>query len=261
MQPMVHVGPAAIQTAVLFWFLGLWMGIEAAALAARRIGLPDGFIERVIWRALLAAVIVARLAFAAQYPQGYRHDVWSLFMPQPDTLDGTAALLSGALFVLWMAWRENVPLRPLLDALAPGAGIVLAAIAVGQLMDGVNLGLAADVPWAVTVWDVARHPVQLYIALPVLVVAAGLVLWTAARPFAGFDTLVMGGVAALVVLVSSRWHEASVTVVDDFRREQVVAWIALVVITLLGAWWSYREPRGLAYNQSSESRSSEEGRG
>jgi prolipoprotein diacylglyceryltransferase len=259
MQPMLHVGPAAIQTAIILWFLGFWLGIEAAALAAQRIDLPAGFVERAIWRALLAAVITARLAFVAQYPEGYRHELWNLLLPQPKTLDGTAGLLAGSLIVLWMARRGGVSLRPLLDALAPGVGIVLAAISIGQLMEGVNMGLAADVPWAVTVWDVARHPVQLYIALPVALVAVSLVLWSTPRPFTGFDALVVGGVYALAVLVSSRWREVSVTVGDDLRREQVLAWVVLVVIALLGVWWSYRETRGLAYNQARVTHSAEGG--
>ncbi|MCD4685952.1 MAG: prolipoprotein diacylglyceryl transferase [Anaerolineae bacterium] len=243
MQPMLHIGPAAIQTAVLLWVLGLWMGIEGAALAGRRVGLPQGFVERATWRALLAAVIVGRVAFVVQYPAGYRHDALSLLSPQPETLDGRAGLFAGALIMLWMARRAQVRWRPLLDAFAPGVGIVLAAVAVAQLMDGVHLGLASDVPWAVTVWDVARHPVQLYIAGPVLAVAAGVVFWPKPRPFVGFDALVVGGVYALAVLISSRWCEASVTVGDDFRREQVIAWLALVLIALLGGWWSYRAQR------------------
>ena len=217
--------------------------------AARR-DLPPGFVDSALFWSLIAGVITARLAFVVQYPASYRNDWMGLVSPQPESLNGMVGLIGGAAVMAWLAWRAGVAFRPLLDALAPGMGIMLAAIALAQLADGSNVGLASDVPWAVDLWDAMRHPVQLYIALPLLITVAGVWFWRGDRPFAGFDALLIVGVYALVMLISSRWFERSTTVLDDFRREQVLAWIALLVIAALGVWWSREEkPNGTQMTQ------------
>lgn len=238
MYPTLHLGPAAIQTVIVLWFAGFWIGLEAASRSAARRDLPPGFVDSALFWSLIAGVIVARLAFVVQYPESYRNDWMGLVSPQPESLNGMAGLIGGAAVLAWLVWRAGVMARPLLDALAPGVGIMLAAIALAQLAEGSHVGLASDLPWAVDLWDAKRHPVQLYIALPVLIAAVGVWFWRGTRPFAGFDALLVGGVYALAVLVSSRWAETSATVLDDFRREQVLAWIALLVIAAVGVWWA-----------------------
>jgi len=238
MYPTLHIGPAAIQTMVVLWFAGLWLGMDIASRTAARRELPHGFVDSALFWSLIAGVIAARLAFVIQYPESYRNDWMGLVSPQPESLNGMVGLIAGAGVMAWLAWRAGAAFRPLLDALAPGVGIMLAAIALAQLAEGSPVGLASDVPWAVDLWDATRHPVQLYIALPLLIAVGGVWFWRGERPFAGFDALLIGGVYALAVLVSSRWYESSTTVFDDFRREQVLAWIALLVIAVLGVWWS-----------------------
>lgn len=238
MVPTLHIGPAAIQTAYVLWFAGFWIGLEAASRAGRWRNLPPGFIDSALFWALIAGLIGARLAFVVQYPDAYRNDLMGLISPQPEALNAPVGLLAGVGMLAWLAWRAGVAYRPLLDALAPGVGIMTAALALAQLAEGAPVGAAADLPWAVNLWDAQRHPVQLYIALPVLIAAAGVWLWRGERPFAGFDGLLVGGVIALSVLIASRWYESSATVLDDFRRAQVIAWAALLVIAGIGTWWA-----------------------
>lgn len=242
MVPMIRIGPAALQTLYIVWIVGLWLGIEAASRAGRRRNLPPGFIDSAIFWALAAGLVAARLAFVLEYPAAYREDMLGLISPQPEALNGAVGLVVGVGVFGWLAWREGLPARPLLDALAPGVGIMLAALALAAFAEGTHVGAPADVPWAVELWDARRHPVQLYVALPVLAAVAGIWWWRGTRPFAGFDALLVGGVVALAMLVSSRWAESSVTVIDAFRREQVIAWAVLLAIALLGAWWSRSGP-------------------
>ncbi len=247
MYPMVRIGPAALQTVYLLWFAGFWLGLEAASRAGRRRDLPPGFVDSAVFWALVVGLVAARLAFVIQYPEAYRNDLLGLVSPQPEALNGTAGLLVGVAVLGWLAWRAGVPLRPLLDALAPGAAIALAALWLAHLAEGTRVGVPGDLPWAVELWGAARHPVQVYVALPVLGAGIGVWAWRGQRPFEGFDALAVGAVYALALVVGTRWLESGATVWAGFRREQVLAWLALLVIALLGMWWS-RGGRVKPYN-------------
>ena len=111
----------------------------------------------------------------------------------------------------------------------------IAIVDVAALLTGRNAGAPAALPWAVSLWGVPRHPVQLYEALAALAVA-GLALWMIARGS-------RPGSAALVALCGyglSRWllepfraPEASVTVLGGLRLAQVVG-LALAVDRAVG---------------------------
>jgi len=234
--PMMHVGPVALQTAYLLLVIGFWLGMEAAARAGKRRDVPGGFIEGAGFRALIAAVIAARLVYALVHFGAYRNDPAAIFSPLAETLNGTAGLVTWALVFGWLASRRGVRPRPLLDALAPGVGIVLAAAALGDLARGSRVGIPADLPWSVTLWGEARHPVQLYLAVPALGLALWSLLYRGKRPFAGFDFLVVIGGYALAVLIGSAWRESSMTV-GGIRREQIIAWLALLAVLWAGRHW------------------------
>ena len=137
----------------------------------------------------------------------------------------------------WYVYRHRLPLVKVLDAIAPGVLVGIAIADVAALLTGRNAGLPAPqgVPWAVSLWGVPRHPVQIYEALAALAVAA-LALWMIARGS-------RPGAAALVALCGyglSRWllepfraPEASVTVLGGLRLAQVVG-LAVALIALWG---------------------------
>lgn len=237
MYPMMHIGPVALQTAYLLVVVGFWLGMEVAARAGKRRGVPDGFVEGAGFRALVAAVIAARLVYALLHFDAYSNDPAALFSPLAETLNGPAGLITWALVFGGLASRRGVRPRPLLDALAPGIGIILAAFALGDLARGARVGFPADVPWSVELWGEARHPVQLYLAVPAVGLALWSLLYRGNRPFAGFDFLVVLGGYALALLIGSAWRESSGTVLGDLRREQVIAWLALLAVLWVGRRW------------------------
>jgi len=184
----------------------------------------------------LAGLIVARLSHVFVYCDAYRTQLLEIFgfnqrafLPWP----GVIAMLAVA---GWYMVRHRLPLVKVLDAIAPGILVGIAIVDVAALLTGRNAGLPAPqgVPWAVSLWGVPRHPVQLYEALAALAVA-GLALWMIARGS-------RPGSAALVALCGyglSRWllepfraPEASVTVLGGLRLAQVVG----LVVALIALW-------------------------
>lgn len=242
MYPTLHLGPAAIQTQYVIVLLGAWLALEVAAAAGFRRGLPTDFIQSAGFWALIGGLVGARLGYVLLSLDAYRHDPGGLFSPRPGTFNTAWGVIVGALVLLGFVRRRGLPLRPVLDAFAPGIGVLLVTVALGDLANGDTVGLPSDAPWAVDLWYDRRHPVPLYIALPVLGVALWTLLATRLRPFPGFDFLAVVGVYALAVLVSSTWREFSETLWQDIRREQVVAWLALLGVTLLGWAWARGGP-------------------
>ena len=72
----------------------------------------------------------------------------------------------------WYIHRHKLPWATVLDAAAPGvlAGLIIANL--GALLAGNDVGAPANLPWAVDLWGVSRHPVQLYAALGELITLA-----------------------------------------------------------------------------------------
>ena len=146
MYPMMHIGPVALQTAYLLVVVGFWLGMEAAARAGKRRDVPDGFVEGAGFRALITAVIAARAVYALLHFDAYSNDPAALFSPLAETLNGPAGLITWALVFGGLASRRGVRPRPLLDALAPGVGIILAAFSLGYLARGSHVASRLTCP-------------------------------------------------------------------------------------------------------------------
>lgn len=238
MQPMLNIGPAALQTATLILLLGVFLGVQLSERSARRQAIAPGWIESAAFYATLAGIVAGRLTYAALHFEAYRRNPTSLISTFVQTIHGPAALLTAVAVFGLLAWRSRIAFRPLLDASAPGWGILAAALALGDWMDGINVGQITDMPWGIELWGEVRHPVQLYVAVPILVTVLGLFVLRVPRPFAGFDFLAVAGVYALAVMVSSAWRESSPTVFADINRTAAGAWATLLLITFTGWRWA-----------------------
>ena len=237
MLPVIQLGPLSLPTGPLALLLAVWAALAVGAWAARREGLNGDDIYNAGLNGLVAGLVAARLAHVIVYWDAYRTQLLEIF-----GFNQRAFLLwPGVIVALavagWYVYRHRLPLVKVLDAIAPGVLVGIAIVDVAALLTGRNAGLPAPqgVPWAVSLWGVPRHPVQLYEALTALAVA-GLALWMIARGS-------RPGSAALVALCGyglSRWllepfraPEASVTILGGLRLAQVVG-LALAVVALWG---------------------------
>lgn len=251
MDPTLNIGPAAIQSAALLFIIGFWLGLEISARTATRHGIPREFIDSTVWRALIVGLVVGRLVYVAYNLTAYINDPLGLISPMVSTINPLSGLAAAA-GVTWLRARKfGIPLRPLLDALAPGIGIVLIAWVLGDLLNGDKVGRPADIPWAIKIWDQYRHPTQLYIALPTLAVT----LWTlrpGRRAHAGYDFLMVMGVYNAAVLFSGYFRESGKTALEGIRSAQLAAWAILVAVSVVGWYWSVQANPGTGTRHSVE---------
>ena len=236
MLPIIQLGPLSLPTYPLALLLAGWIALEVGARAARRLGLEGDHVYNAGLYGLVAGFVAARFGHVIAY--------WSAYRTQPLEIFGfnTRAFLFwpgiiGALVVIgWYIYRRRLPLATMLDAFAPGllAGVAIAQV--GALLDGRNLGAPANLPWALNLWGVMRHPSQIYEALAALVVllAIGLLL---RRPAGRCVPAGMIAWTALLGYGLSRWllepfRAESATVLGGLRTAQVLGLAAALVALL-----------------------------
>jgi phosphatidylglycerol:prolipoprotein diacylglycerol transferase len=152
-------------------------------------------------------------------------------------------LAGGALGVLAFCISRRYPFRPMLDALAVPAALIMGFGRVGNFIDGQIVGSLTSVPWAVQFPEAAgfRHPVVLYDGLKNFLLIP-ILLWAQRR---GAPP---GRVAALFVLLY-----AGLRIPIDLLREYPINALGLptgmgnnVIMAGLGAallavnWWRVR---------------------
>jgi phosphatidylglycerol:prolipoprotein diacylglycerol transferase len=210
---------------LLAYMAGLWL----AARQARRHGIDSDHVYNVGLYALLAGIVTARLGHAIAYFEVYRVDPLQLLSLSP----GAFLPLPGLIGALGMAaiylYRHHLPAVRMLDILAPGLVLALAIAALGAFLAGRDLGTLSDLPWAVELFGVRRHPVALYQALA-LMLLLGLLLWVDRRAMLRTGQLALMalfGYATLRLFLEPLRAEG-LLIGDGWRLTQIVALAALL---------------------------------
>ena len=247
MLPTIPLGPASLPTYPLLLLLGYFIGLWFAAKVGARRGLDPDHLYNMGFYGVIAALIGGRLVHVILYFPAYRADPLSILSPNMNAVQPLAASASALLVVLWYQRRYRIPIPALLDALAGGGLVFLAAKALAEGLNGLHFGEPSVAPWAIYQWHVARHPVQYYELLGILVVLVW--FWALLRRLEpGMAALLaLGGYAGVRLLVDAFRAEAQ-TVGDGYRLSQIIAWIVLLVVLLI---FYQRESQGSKAGESS----------
>ena len=223
MYPTLQIGSLSIQTYPLTLLLAGWAALVVGARYATRRGIDGDHIYNAGLYGFLAGIIASRLGHVITY--------WSAYRAQPLEIIGlnTGAFLvwpgvAGAVLVAaWYIARHRLPWARVMDAIAPGMLIALAIASVGALLAGRAFGRESDLPWAIMVWGVRRHPAQLYEALATAIVLGVLLLVDWGHPQLGRKAQV-----ALFGYGMTRW------LLEPFRADSRVIQFGLRVPQLFG---------------------------
>jgi len=231
MLPVLQIGPAAIQLPGLLLLVGVWVGSLLAERQARRLGLPGDQVERLIFVALIAGVIGARLGYALNYLEVYLRQPLALLALTPFTLAPEVGAAVGLIAAVVYAQRKGLPLWGTMDALTPGLASCAVGVALAHLAGGDAFGAPSSVPWAIELWGTSRHPTQVY-----ELVVALTILWLslrvrAAAPFAGFAFGAFVALTAAARLVIEGVRGDSVLWFGSLRAAQIVS-LAIVFAAL-----------------------------
>jgi prolipoprotein diacylglyceryltransferase len=264
MLPFVRIGPLLLQLPGLALLAGVWIGTSLAEREASRMNaqagapvVPIEALNKMIFYGLIAGIVGARLAHAARYPGAYLASPLSLVALTPATLWTGAGLVVGLLTAFAMGWRARLPLRPALDALAPGLATFMLALALAHFLSGDAFGARAlrpdatglgtgpsapstgraPLPWAIYLWGDYQHPTQIY----ELLAAAGAFALVRRQPVEslglGLNFLLILALSAGSRLVIEGFRGDSLIWPGGFRAAQVVSLLALAAsLGLMHVW-------------------------
>ena len=235
MLPILQIGPLALPTYPLALLIAFWTALEISSRSARRSGLDGDHLYNAGLYGALALIVAGRGAHVVAFWPAYRVQPGEIIgLNTQAFLWGPGAII-GACVAAWYIYRHKLPWAQVLDAAAAGALVGLIIAELGAFLAGNGIGAAAELPWAVELWGVRRHPVQLYAALGAALTLAA-TLWAARRGLRGGTAAWIGllgwGVTTWLV---EPFRAESATILGGLRTAQVIGWAAVI-----GALWALR---------------------
>lgn len=235
MFPFIRLGPFLLQLPGLALLSGVWVGSSLAEKEAARLKLNAAAVYNLIFYGLVAGIVGARLTYAARYMGAYLANPFGLFALTPATLYPNAGLVIGIVIAVLFGWRQKLPLRPTLNALAPGLAVFMVALGLAHLSSGDAFGAPARLPWSIYLWDDYRHPSQIYEILAAVAIFA--IVWK--QPFGrsgdGLNFLLVVALTATARVYLEAFRGDSVIWLGGFRSAQVVG-----LLVLGGCLWLMR---------------------
>ena len=228
MLPSLDIGPLVLPTAPLVLISGIWLALFAVEKAAERVGAHVVWSYNLATYGLVAAFLAARIAFVALHWSAYRQNVLSIFWPLTSGYHLGAGLLVGLATAFFYGRARRLPAGETLDALAPGLLVAAIALSLADFLAGPGYGKEAALPWSITLFGIARHPVQLYEIAGALAALAVWHLYSKKRHFAGQLFLLAAVVFSAGRLVLDAFRANAPLTADGYHIVQIVA---LFVIT------------------------------
>jgi len=237
MLPFLRVGPFLVQMPGLALLAGLWVATILIEREALHLKLKAPAILNALFYGLFGGLIGARLIYVAQHLGSYLRNPLDVFSLNTSTLNFLAGLAMGAAIAFIWGRRQGLPLRPTLDALAPGLAVVMIAVGVANLLSGDAYGLPTHLPWAIYLWGEYRHPTQIYETATALI---AFIVWKRIPAESrgtgiGFLQLVALLTGARIFLEAFRAD--SLIWSGGFRAVQVVGLILLALLIHLANQW------------------------
>lgn len=238
MFPFLRLGPFLLQLPGLALLAGVWIGSSLVDKEATRLELKPRAISNLIFYGLVAGIVGARLGYAVRYLSTYLANPLDLLALTPATLSPGVGMVTGVAVAVLFGRRKQLPLRPTLDALAPGLAAFLVCNGMANILSGDAFGSPANVPWAIYLWDENRHPSQIYETLAALLVFA--VEWKQplGRPGAGANFLLVVALSAAARVFLEAFRGDSLIWPGGFRAAQVIGLVVLAASWHLTQAWN-----------------------
>jgi prolipoprotein diacylglyceryltransferase len=250
MFPYFKLGPFLIQMPLLSLLVGLWGGLSLVERGAVRLKLNPSTVGNTIFYSLAAGILGARLGYALEFPALYLSNPLSLLALTPTTLSPFMGFVVGSVTFVIFIQRKKLPVRPMLDAIAPGLALFMVFAGFAHILSGDAYGAPADVPWAIRLWNEYRHPSQFYEAFLALMVFL-VVLERFPKPEgAGLNFLLTISLSSASRVFLETFRGDGVFWLGGFREAQV---IALIIMTISFYWmrkWMNADSAGITGSHS-----------
>ena len=231
MLPTISIGPVVIPTNGLVIIVGIWIALTVVERAARKLGLDAEKTYTLMAISLASGFIGARLVFVVLHWDAFKVNLSGIVWPLTSGYDMWGGLLFAIGAGFFYGRAKQLPAAETLDALAPGIVSALFAVSLSDLLAGPGYGMESAVPWALDLYGIKRHPVQVY---ELLVAAASLAVWWLAysrRLFAGQLFLLTALIYSSGRLFVEAFRANSWATSGGIRLIQVIS-LAILLVTL-----------------------------
>ncbi len=230
MLPILQIGPFAMQTQGLVLIIGLWLGLTLTERLAPRFKSNPNAIYNLVFTALIAGVIGARISYVLQYFDAFRSSPLSIFSLNPGLLDPITGLFIGLVSAAVYGNRKKYPLWHTLDALTPLFAVMALANGLTHLASGDSFGMPADIPWAIDIWGAKRHPTQIYESILAFLILGYFWVrgWTTSRGAGESFWLFLSQSAGAHLLIEG-FRGDSLVLPNGLRLAQLASWLVLAI--------------------------------
>lgn len=154
--------------------IGMYISLSVTEMVAKRLRLNGTATYECAANSLIIGFVVARLAFVLTNLALFRQEPLGIIWPLTTGYNLTAGVIGGLLALPLLMQRKQLPLRPTLLALLPGALALLFFISLGDLVARPGVGTITTLSWAIERVGLRRHPTEVY---EMLLAAGALVVW------------------------------------------------------------------------------------
>jgi phosphatidylglycerol:prolipoprotein diacylglycerol transferase len=236
MFPFVRLGSWLIQMPFLALLVGLWGGMILLEHESKRMKLNPSTVANLVIYSTVAGIIGARLGYALQFRALYASKPLSLLALTPTTLSPSMGFLVGLIAFCILIDHQNLPVRPALDALAPGLALFMVFLGASHILSGDAYGAPTRVPWAIRLWNEYRHPSQFYETFTALIIFFVIFKRFPKPEGAGLNFGLAIALTAASRVFLETFRGDSVFWPAGFRAAQVIA----LVLMAVGFYWMRR---------------------
>jgi prolipoprotein diacylglyceryltransferase len=236
MFPYFRLGSWLIQMPFLALLVGLWGGMILLEHESKRMKLNPSMVANLVIYSTVAGIIGARLGYALQFRALYASKPLSLLALTPTTLSPSMGFLVGLIAFWILIDHKNLPVRPALDALAPGLALFMVFLGASHILSGDAYGAPTRVPWAIRLWNEYRHPSQFYETFTALIIFLVILKRFPKPDGAGLNFGLTIALTAAPRVFLETFRGDSVSWPAGFRAAQVIA----LVLMAVGFYWMRR---------------------
>jgi phosphatidylglycerol:prolipoprotein diacylglycerol transferase len=238
MFPIINIGPLAIQSPGLILIIGLWVGLWISEKHLSHTEITSNTFNNLVFLALIVGIFGGRITYAIQHADAFILDPFSLVSLNINLYDLRGGLLFAFFAGLIYGGRKELDLWQTLDALTPLFGVLAITLGLSNLASGTNFGVVSNLPWALELWGVKRHPTQLYqIGISVLIL---FILWpgrsSVQKLKPGQYFLLFAAASAVCYIFIAKFTANINLLVRGIRLEQILAWLILAL-----SLWGYNQ--------------------
>ena len=160
--PILRIGPLSLPAPELAIILSVYAGLWLMETWLKRQGHNPDAQSNLVLFSLIAFLIGGRVGYIGLHWSAFAGNPADMLSLNRDLFDPLFGAAAGLLFALVLAQRKRMEPALTLTALSLFASAVLFGADLAAYASGSAYGSASDLPWAVELYGMRRHPAQVY---------------------------------------------------------------------------------------------------